>query len=153
MDLILWRHAEAALPREGQGDLERPLTPKGERHAQRMAEWLNQRLAHSTRILVSPALRTQQTAKTLGRTYKTLDALQPDAGVDAILKAARWPDAAEPVLIVGHQPTLGLVAACLLTGTEQPWAVKKAAVWWLKNRDRESGTQVVLQAVQAPDCL
>jgi phosphohistidine phosphatase len=28
-----------------------------------MAEWLNQRIAHSTRILVSPALRTQQTAQ------------------------------------------------------------------------------------------
>ena len=26
MDLILWRHAEAALPRTGQDDLQRPLT-------------------------------------------------------------------------------------------------------------------------------
>jgi len=57
MDLILWRHAEAS-ELEGAGDdLERALTPKGERQAQRMAEWLNQRLAHSTRILVSPAVR------------------------------------------------------------------------------------------------
>ena len=62
MDLILWRHAEAVPEREGLDDLDRPLTPKGERQAQRMAEWLNHRLAHSTRILVSPALRTQQTA-------------------------------------------------------------------------------------------
>jgi phosphohistidine phosphatase len=153
MDLILWRHAEAALPREGQDDLQRPLTAKGERQAQRMAEWLNQRLAHSTRILVSPALRTQQTAKALGKTFKLVDALQPDAGVDAILKAARWPDGAEPVLVVGHQPTLGLVAARLLTGHDDPWAVKKGAVWWLKSRDRESGTQIVLQAVQSPDLL
>jgi len=153
MDLILWRHAEAAVPREGQDDLQRPLTAKGERQAQRMAEWLNQRLAHSTRILVSPALRTQQTAKALGKTFKTLEALHPDATADAILKIARWPDAAEPVLIVGHQPTLGLVAARLLAGQDQPWAVKKAAVWWLKSRDRESGTQIVLQAVQAPDSL
>ena len=62
MDLILWRHAEAHVIKEGQSDLERTLTTKGERQAQRMAEWLNQRLAHSTRILVSPAVRTQQTA-------------------------------------------------------------------------------------------
>jgi phosphohistidine phosphatase len=153
MDLILWRHAEAALPREGQDDLQRPLTAKGERQAQRMAEWLNQRLAHSTRILVSPALRTQQTAKALGRTFKTIEALAPDASVETILKAARWPDASEPVLVVGHQPTLGLVAAHLLTGREQPWPLKKGAVWWLKSRDRESGTQIVLQAVQSPDLL
>jgi phosphohistidine phosphatase len=153
MDLILWRHAEAALPREGQDDLQRPLTAKGERQAQRMAEWLNQRLAHSTRILVSPAVRTQQTAKALGKAFKIVDALQPDADVDAILKAARWPGGAEPVLVVGHQPTLGLVAARLLTGHDDPWAVKKGAVWWLKSRDRESGTQIVLQGVQSPDLL
>ena len=41
MDLILWRHAEAQVLRDGQTDLERALTPKGERQAQRMAEWLN----------------------------------------------------------------------------------------------------------------
>jgi len=31
-----------------------------------MAEWLNRRLAHSTRVLVSPAVRCQETAKALG---------------------------------------------------------------------------------------
>jgi phosphohistidine phosphatase len=153
MDLILWRHAEAVADREDQDDLERPLTPKGERQAQRMAEWLNHRLAHSTRVLVSPALRCQQTAAALGRTFKTVAALGPGAEPKALLVAARWPDAAEPVLIVGHQPTLGLLAASLLSGAEQPWAVKKAAVWWLRNRDREGGAAVVLQAVQSSDCL
>ena len=153
MDLILWRHAEAHLPRDGQSDLERALTAKGERQAQRMAEWLNQRIAHSTRILVSPALRSQQTAKVLEKSFKTIEAIAPGGTVEALLKAARWPDAAEPVLIVGHQPTLGLVAAYLLAGVAQPWAVKKAAVWWLRSRDREGSPQVVLQAVQAPDCL
>lgn len=153
MDLILWRHAEAHLVKEGQSDLERPLTSKGERQAQRMAEWLNQRLAHSTRILASPAERTQQTAKALGKAYKTIDTIAPDASVESLLKAVRWPDAPEPVLVVGHQPTLGLVAAQLLCGAPQPWAMKKGAVWWLRWRDRDGDGQVVLQAVQSPDCL
>ena len=155
MDLILWRHAEAVLERDGLADLDRALTPKGERQAQRMADWLNHRLAHSTRILVSPALRCQQTAKALGRSSKTVDAIAPDAGIEAVLKAARWPDASEPVLVVGHQPTLGLVAAWLLCELPQAWSVKKGAVWWLRNRnrDREGDAQVVLQAVMAPDCL
>jgi phosphohistidine phosphatase len=153
MDLILWRHAEAVLEREGQADLDRALTPKGERQAQRMADWLNHRLAHTTRILVSPARRCQQTAKALGRTFKTVDALAPAGSVEAILKAARWPDGPEPVLVVGHQPTLGLVAAQLLAGLPQPWAIKKGAAWWLRNRDREGGVEVVLQAVMGPDCL
>lgn len=153
MDLILWRHAEAEPEVEGQEDLERALTTKGDRQAQRMAEWLNQRLAESTRVLVSPALRCQQTARALDRSFKTVAALAPDATAEAVLKAARWPGGNEPVLIVGHQPTLGWVAASVLSGEARPWPIKKGAVWWLRERDREDVSQVVLQAVIAPDCL
>jgi phosphohistidine phosphatase len=153
MDLILWRHAEAFELPEGQDDMDRALTAKGERQAHRMAQWLNQRLAQSTRILVSPARRAQQTAQALDRRFKTLDALGPGGSVDALLQAARWPDGPEPALVIGHQPTLGLVAAHLLAEMAQTWAVKKGAVWWLRNRDREGLAQVVLQVVQGPDCL
>jgi len=151
MDLILWRHAEADLLREGQDDMERSLTPKGERQARRMAEWLDQRLPDGTRILVSPALRTQQTAQALDRRFKTVASLAPGFGADELLQAARWPDASEPVLIVGHQPTLGIVAARLLSGADQAWSVRKGAVWWLVRRDREGEAQVTLHAVQGPD--
>ena len=153
MDLILWRHAEAQLAKEGQPDAERALTPKGERQAQRMAEWLNQRLAASTRVLASPTVRTQQTVRALGRPFRTVPALAPEGGVDALLAAARWPEAGEPVLVVGHQPTLGQVAARLLADADQPWAMRKGAVWWLRCREREGVAQVVLQAVQGPDML
>lgn len=157
MDLILWRHAEAQMLRPGkdtpEDDLQRALTAKGERQAVRMAEWLNQRLVQSTRVLASPALRTQQTASALGRPSKTVAALAPGAEVEAVLQAARWPDSGEPVLVVGHQPTLGMVAAQLLAGQALPWAIKKGAVWWLRQRVRDGEDQVVLQAVQSPDCL
>ena len=153
MDLILWRHAEAVEIGLTEDDLQRELTPKGERQAQRMAEWLNQRIAHSTRILVSPAVRCQQTAKALGKKFKTSIELAPDGNGEGLLKAARWPDSSEPVLIVGHQPTLGLVASFLLTNLPQPWTIKKGAVWWIRSRSREDGEQVILQAVQAPDLL
>ena len=151
MDLILWRHAEAHLLREGQDDMQRSLTSKGERQAKRMAEWLNQRLPESTRILVSPAVRTQQTAQALERRFKTVVLLAPEGSADDLLKAARWPDSSEPVLIVGHQPTLGIVAARLLAGADLPWSVKKGAVWWLAQRDREGVAQVTLLAMQGPD--
>lgn len=151
MDLILWRHAEAVESVDSAGDLERPLTSRGERQAARMAAWLNQHLPATTRVLVSPARRTQQTALALERKFRTLPALAPEASVAAVLEAARWPDAKEPVLVIGHQPTLGCVAAQLLSGTAQPWAVKKGAIWWLRSREREGEGQVVLVNVIAPD--
>ena len=151
MDLILWRHAEAVEGGDQLGDLERPLTSRGERQAARMAAWLNQHLPATTRVLVSPARRTQQTALALDRKFRTVPALAPDAPVTAVLEAARWPDAKEPVLVIGHQPTLGLVAAQLLSGAPQPWTVKKGAVWWLRSREREGEGQIVLVNVLSPD--
>ncbi len=153
MDLILWRHADAEEAETGESDLERKLTSRGERQAERMAEWLNRRLTHSTRILVSPAVRCQQTAKALGRKGRTLATIGPDASADDVIAAAGWPASSSPVLVVGHQPTLGFVASMLLTGGPLPWTVKKAAVWWLRHRPRVDDGEVVLQAMQAPDCL
>ena len=151
MDLILWRHAEAFEMREVQDDLDRALTPKGERQAQRMAAWLNRQLPAGAKVLASPARRAQQTAAALERKFKTSAALAPDATVDALLQAVRWPDAREPVLVVGHQPTLGLAAAYLLSGQAQAWPVRKGAAGWLRARERDDGLQIVLHAVMAPD--
>jgi phosphohistidine phosphatase len=151
MDLILWRHAEAVESGDEIEDLDRPLTSRGERQAARMAAWLNQQLPATTRVLASPARRTQQTALALERKFRTVPALAPDASVTAVLEAARWPEAKEAVLVIGHQPTIGLVASQLLSGAAQPWAVKKGAVWWLRSREREGEGQVVLVNVISPD--
>ena len=153
MDLILWRHAEAFEMREVQDDLDRALTPKGERQAQRVASWLNRQLPASAKVLASPARRCQQTAAALDRKFKTSGELAPDAGVEALLHAVRWPDAREPVMVVGHQPTLGLAAAYLLSGQPQAWAVRKGGLWWLRARERDGELQVVLHAVISADLL
>ena len=155
MDLILWRHAEAFEAREVESDLDRALTPKGERQAQRMAHWLNHVLPATTRVIVSPARRAQQTAKALDRRFKTVDALAPGGTVAALLEAARWNDSRAPVLVVGHQPTLGLAAACLLAGLDgsaPAWRIKKAGVWWLRSReDAEGGPPVAVVTVRSPE--
>jgi len=153
MDLILWRHADARDGQDDLSDLDRPLTPKGERQAQRMAQWLNRQLPDTTRVLVSPSVRTVQTAQALDRKTRIVPALGPEGTVDALLHAARWPDAKEPVLVVGHQPALGLVAAYLLAGASHPWSVRKGSVWWIKQRERGGVAEVVLHAVVSPDTI
>lgn len=150
MDLILWRHAEAE---PGEPDLSRRLTPKGLKQAERIGNWLDGNLPHACRVLVSPAERTQQTARALNRKFRIVDEIGPGASAHDVLGAAKWPDAREPVVIVGHQPTLGMVAAFLLTGEQAPWAIRKAAVWWVSNRDREGSANVVLRCVMAPEFL
>ena len=150
MDLILWRHCEADA---GEPDLGRRLTSKGMKQAERMAEWLERHLPDTCRILVSPADRAQQTASALPRKFRTVPELGPGASVAAVLAAANWPDSRESVLIVGHQPTLGMVASFLLSGEEAYWSVRKGAVWWLSNRVREDSPAVVLKTVVGPDFL
>ena len=150
MDLILWRHCEAEA---GEPDLGRRLTSKGLKQAERMAEWLERHLPDTCRILVSPADRAQQTAAALPRKFRTVPELAPGASVGAVLAAANWPDSREPVLVVGHQPTLGMVASFLLSGEEAYWSVRKGAVWWLSDRVRDGGVAVVLKTVVSPEFL
>ncbi|MEO7852066.1 MAG: histidine phosphatase family protein [Rubrivivax sp.] len=166
MDLILWRHADAgdAIEDELRLDVARELSSKGEKQAQRMAEWLNRFLPDSTRVLVSPALRCQQTAQALGRKFQTREALGPGGTVGTLLTLARWPERREPVLVIGHQPTLGLVAATLMGGAQTQsarpgphdapaWSVRKGAVWWLRHRERGGVAEVVLVSVRSPETL
>jgi phosphohistidine phosphatase len=149
MELILWRHAEA---RDGEPDSTRELTGKGVRQAKGMAEWLDSRLPKGTRILSSPAARCRQTAEALGK-FKETPALGVGASAHDVLDAAGWPDADTAVVVVGHQPTLGEVAALLQSGAEEPWSVKKGGIWWFSSRVQDDGVAVVLRAVVAPDLL
>lgn len=150
MDLILWRHAEAedANPK---GDLARTLTKRGRKQAQKMAGWLKPRLEGEWRVLASPAARTRQTVEPLGVEFEVSDAIAPGASPRALLREAGWPSAATSVLVVGHQPTLGEVAAQLLRSDAGDVSMRKGAVWWFSTRERDGKVEVVLKAVVDPE--
>jgi phosphohistidine phosphatase len=153
MDLILWRHAEAEDGGPGLPDAKRRLTARGEKQAHDIAKWLRPRLPKKTRILVSPATRTQQTAHALALPFEVEPKIAPGADAADLIAAADWPTHAGAVLLVGHQPTLGRVAALLLSGAEADWSVKKGSVWWFSKRSREGRDQTVLRAVMNPEML
>ena len=144
MDLLLWRHAEAE---DGEDDLKRRLTERGEKQARVMAEWIHRHQPKDLRIIVSPAVRTQQTAEALALPFEILRKIGPDACVSELIAASGWPQAKGAVLIVGHQPSLGRLASLLLAGQEADWSIKKGALWWLTNRVRRGDAQTVLRAM------
>ena len=150
MDLIIWRHAEAE---DGAPDLERKLTGKGRKQADRVAQWLLQRLPARFSVIASPAARAQQTAEALGVPLKTDRALAPGAVPAAILKASGWPDAKTTAVVVGHQPDLGRLVGQLVAGQGMNVSIRKGGLWWISNRVRDEKDQVVVRAVVSPDLL
>jgi phosphohistidine phosphatase len=151
MELILWRHADAE---EGSPDNQRKLTGKGLQQASMMAEWLRPRLPQDTRILVSPATRTQQTATALASDFETIPEIGPGASAESVLRASGWPHENGTVILVGHQPTLGEVGAFLMSGKPTGWIVQKGAIWWFSLKSKGGSVpQVLLQAVVSPELL
>jgi phosphohistidine phosphatase len=146
MDLILWRHADAE---SASPDSARKLTERGREQARRIAAWLKPRLSEDCKILASPAARAQQTAAALGAPFATSPALDTDADAMDVLAAANWRERSGTMVIVGHQPTLGRVAALLLSGKESDWSIAKGALWWLQN-DRG---QITLRTALDPELL
>ncbi len=146
MDMILWRHADAE---DGSPDSARKLTERGLEQASRVAAWLKPRLPEGCEVLVSPATRAQQTALALDMPFVTSPAVGTDARADDVIAAAEWPVRSGAVLIVGHQPTLGRVAAVLLSGAEADWDISKGALWWFRHIDGETTLFAVIDPVIA----
>jgi len=151
MELILWRHADAE---PGKDDAKRALTDKGQKQAARVAKWLKPRLTGDWKILVSPTTRTRQTADALGLKYDTRITIGPDSSVSAILREAHWPDSESNVLVVGHQPILGQIAARLISGQNGDLAIRKGSVWWFSTKQDEEGEAgIVLRAMIGADLV
>ena len=131
-----------------------PAHQRRRKTSQSHVTWLKHHLPRDTRVLCSPALRTRQTVLPLGKefAYQICPELAPGASVEDLLRLTRWPHDDATVLVVGHQPTLGLLAQRLL-GMQQPCPIKKGALWWLRRRVRNDGAQVVLHTVQNANML
>lgn len=120
--LYLMRHADAAAGTAGGGDHGRPLTPRGVAEAAAVGRMLAARGLGVDLALVSTARRAQETFAALRA------ALAPDLvalddgdlyGAEAaeILSVVRaMAGNAERVLVVGHNPGIGALAAALARG-------------------------------------
>jgi phosphohistidine phosphatase len=153
MELILWRHAEAEPHKpDGLADQLRVLTPKGARHASRVGAWLERQLPSNCRVLSSPATRCVQTAEALGRKFNTMEALNTGSTPEQVLEACGWPNQKLPVVVVGHAPLLGQVAATIFSGAAHEWKIRKGNVLWIARKGDEDPAPFIRLAV-GPDLV
>lgn len=142
-NILLWRHADA-LPLEhpNSSDIARPLSKKGLKQAEKMADWVLNALPENTLIVSSNAVRAEQTVQSLELDYLVFASLAPNATLDTVLDTlSNLPKnnlPAENLLVIGHQPWLGLLAAQLLNAPQPlpknatEYSIKKGAVLWFK---------------------
>ncbi len=162
-DLILWRHAEAEDVQLADNDLSRALTKKGQSQALVMANWLKQHLSKQTYIISSPALRAEQTTQALGLPYQIHKSLLPQASVEEVLQLVQeiyYQSNVHDILLVGHQPWLGQVAAYFLQINNADLSIKKSATWWLtqnlkqqKLENSNLADKFKLASVQSPQFI
>jgi phosphohistidine phosphatase len=117
MRLYLVRHAEAA---PGDPDELRPLTQEGHRQARELAKRMLSEDAAPAVILTSPLLRARETGGELARAFDIEsipdERLAPGASVDDVRAAVEG--RGKQVVVVGHQPDCGEIAAALTGGPE-----------------------------------
>jgi phosphohistidine phosphatase len=119
--LLLLRHAKSSWDDAGLADIDRPLTPRGERGAALVGEAMRDRGYLPDHILCSPAKRTRQTLDAiipfLGEKLQIAiedDLYHPPIKDYRAIIAKRAGDA-KTLLVIGHNPKLQ-ATALLLTG-------------------------------------
>jgi phosphohistidine phosphatase len=115
--LYLVRHAEAA---RGEPDALRPLTASGRESARALGTRLAAEGAQPDAVLTSPLLRARETAAALGQALgcdaEPDERLAPGATAEHVLAAVAG--RGSEVVVVGHQPDCGRIAAELGGGPE-----------------------------------
>lgn len=125
--IVLMRHGAAEDASEERPDEERALTDEGHARMKLVARGLAVALARPAAIITSPLVRCIQTARWVSRAYRgkpepdTADILAPATDLDALESFVRSLPEKRTVLI-GHEPTLSLLAERLL-GIREPGAI------------------------------
>jgi phosphohistidine phosphatase len=158
--IMLWRHADALpIGANIQDDISRPLSKKGQHQAKIMAAWLKSHSPKEIITISSKAVRSQQTAKALTNDFILSDGLAPGVSLMNVLETINGISDSNKLnanlLIVGHQPWLGELAAYLLNPLSEIEGlnIKKAALWWFKRARYQSNDAFDLITVQTPSLL
>jgi len=110
--LLLMRHGKSDWNKPGQEDIERPLAPRGQKAAGRMAAWIEQHGLRPDAALISTARRAQETWQLAKDTFGAIasaesqEALYLASPGEVLDQLANLPDSHETVIVIGHNPGL-----------------------------------------------
>ena len=112
--LLLMRHAKSAYP-DGVADYDRPLAPRGIREAGLAGDWLRANVPTIDSVLCSTATRARQTLANTRidapvQYNERLYGATPETMIEEITQVA---DTVRTLLVVGHEPTISVVATGL----------------------------------------
>jgi phosphohistidine phosphatase len=157
-ELCIMRHGIAADRGVSSTDAKRALTPDGRERMHEIARGLAKTGFAPGRIVSSPYVRAAETAGIVAQTIgsglrvESCDALQPGGDPKALFEFLGKGSAGKAMLVVGHEPGLGKLAAGLVgAGRNHDFAFKKGGcclisfdrfpptapgrlVWWLTPR-------------------
>ena len=125
LTLLLLRHAEAEAARPGFADIDRPLSDRGRTEALDAAACMAAQALRVDAMLVSPALRTRETAIIVAAELDIADepqlepALYLGEAAELLPPLQRCTDRAQTVLMVGHNPGLSALAQQFMGGTQR----------------------------------
>lgn len=131
--LLLMRHGKAETA--GEQDMSRDLVDRGRQQARLVGDYLNAQGVRPSRVLVSPAARTEQTWDQVRAAMPDLDAEveRPGAlyegGPGEVVEMLRaLPDDARAVLVIGHEPTMSMLGHLLADDDSDSGALAQARI-------------------------
>jgi len=119
MKVYLVQHGDSV---KKEANPERPLSEKGKKDIERLAEFIAKTNVTISQIVHSGILRAQQTAETLGKIISFQGNIEEQSGLEPldpiypiVEEIENWQDG---TLLAGHLPFVGKLAAKILTGNE-----------------------------------
>ena len=117
--LILLRHGKSSWSDSTLADIDRPLAPRGERAARKLAKYIRRKRIRPALVLCSPALRTRQTLEaveaSLGKrcVVEVVPQLYAASEQELLELLQALPEPVSSVMLVGHNPGLQNLALVL----------------------------------------
>jgi phosphohistidine phosphatase len=136
MKVFLIRHAEAVDLETGivSSDAYRFLTPKGRKTSRNVFRKLKEELANPGIIFTSPLIRAVQTAEILANTVKfeneleVVNELALAGSGREVLNLVKKNTAFDSVVLVGHEPMMGMIVHSVSDRKDPSFSFKKSGV-------------------------